>query len=113
MEFVVLVELLLLRVEIANSDVLLGDGGGLCRFLGAAAFGQVAGLGLMVRIALGVLKSDGLLPASLGGRLLPFERKRKGFLLRGFFRGDWPCGFFLGDPPATSASAMPPSILAP
>jgi hypothetical protein len=83
LEFVVLVELLLLRVEIANSDVLLGDGGGLRPFLGAAAFGQAAGLGPIVRIALGVLESDGLLPASLGGRLLPFEAEEEGLLAAG------------------------------
>jgi len=32
---------------------------------------------------------------------------------RGFFWGDWSCGFFLGDPPAASDSATPPSNLAP
>jgi len=113
---VVLVELLLLRVEIATSVVLLGDGGGLRRFggrfLGAAAFGQAAGLGRIVRIALGValgvLESDGLRPAAFARSM----RRRKVSSPRGFFRGDGPRGFFLGDPPAASASATPPSILA-
>ncbi len=49
-----------------------------------AAFGQVAGLGPIVRInlgvALGVLESDGLRPAALGGRLHPVEAKEEGLL---------------------------------
>jgi hypothetical protein len=85
---VVLVELLLLRVKIARSRVLLGDRGGLRRpwghLLGAAAFGQAAGLGPIVRIALGValgvLKSDGLRPAVLGGRLRPVNAKKESIL---------------------------------
>jgi hypothetical protein len=85
---VVLVELLLLRVEIARSRVLLGDGGGLRHpgghLLGAAAFGHAAGLGPIVRIALGValgvLESDGLRPAALGGRLRPVKTKQEGLL---------------------------------
>jgi hypothetical protein len=82
---VVVVKLLLLRVEIASSGVLLGDGGGLRRpLLGAAAFGQAAGLGPIVRIALGValgvLESDGLRPAALGGRLRPVKTKQEGLL---------------------------------
>ena len=68
--------------------VLLGDGGGLRhlggRFLGAAAFGQVAGLGRIVRIALGVtlgvLEFDGLRPAALGGRLCLVDAKEEGLL---------------------------------
>jgi hypothetical protein len=85
---IVVVELFLLRVEIVSSGVLLGDGGGLRRpggcLLGAAAFGQAAGLGPIVRIALGValgvLESDGLRPAALGGRLCPVEAKEEGLL---------------------------------
>jgi hypothetical protein len=54
------------------------------RALGAAAFGQVAGLGPIVRIALGValgvLESDGLRLAALGGRLRPVEAKEEGLL---------------------------------
>jgi hypothetical protein len=78
---VVLVKLLLLRVEIARSRVLLGDGGGLRRpgghLLGAAAFGQAAGLGPIVRIALGV--ALGVLKSN-GGRLRPVEAKEEGLL---------------------------------
>jgi hypothetical protein len=84
------VGLLLIHVKLLLV-ALLCDGGGLrClgeRFLGAAAFGQAAGLGPIVRIALGValgvLESDGLLPASLGGRLLPVEAEEEGLLAVG------------------------------
>jgi hypothetical protein len=92
------VELLLLRVELPFVT-LLCDGRGLRRlggrFLGAAAFGQAAGLGPIVRIALGValgvvlgialgvLESDRILPALLGGRLLPVEAEEEGLLAAG------------------------------
>jgi hypothetical protein len=76
---VVLVELLLLRGEIAKSVILLGDGRGLRRlggrFPGAAAFGPI------LRIA---LKLHGIRPAVLGWR------RRKVSSPRGFFRGDKP-----------------------
>ena len=55
------------------------------RLLRAAAFGHAAGLGPIFRIALGValgvLESDGLRPAALGGRLRPVEAKEE-FLRR-------------------------------
>jgi hypothetical protein len=41
------------------------------------------------------------------------RRRRKVSSPRSFFRGDGPRGFFVGDPSAASASATPPSILAP
>ena len=69
----VLVELLLLRGEIAKSVVLLGDGRGLrClggRFPGAATFGPI------LRIA---LELNGLHLAVLGCRLCSVEVKEEG-----------------------------------
>jgi len=117
---VVLVELLLLRVEIANSVVLLGDGGGFV-VLGGAFLGRppsdkwpasVRSFRSPWGSPWGSSSPMGSVRPHSAAAFARSMRRRKVSSPRGFFRGDGPRGFFLGDPPAASASATPPLILA-
>jgi hypothetical protein len=89
---VLVVEILLILVELANFFGLLGDGGSLGGCLGEGLLGA-ATFGPIVRVALGVavgfLEFDGLLPALLGDRLRPVEAAEEVSPPRGFFRGEW------------------------
>jgi hypothetical protein len=118
---IVLVELLLLRVEIARFRVLLGDGGGFVilggAFSGRPPFDKPT---VSVRSSGSPWGSPWGSSSPMGSvrprSAVPFARsrqRRKVSSPRNFFQGDGPRGFFLGDPPAASASATPPSILAP
>jgi len=93
-------------------------------FLGVAAFGPIVRaateLGFAIKVtasrelrfdARGTTVLETVLTVLVIGLLL--IRVELLLVMWGFFRGDWPCGFILGDPPATSASTTLPSILAP
>jgi hypothetical protein len=115
---VVVVELLLLRVKIASSGVLLGDGGGLRRPLLRAAPSDkppvsVRSSGSPWGLPWGSSSPMGSVRPRSAVAFARSRRRRKVSSPRSFFRGDGPRGFFVGDPPAASASATPPSILAP
>jgi hypothetical protein len=117
----VLVELLLLRVKIARSCVLLGDGGGLRR-PGGTLSGRPPSDKPPVSVRLtgspwgspwGSLSPMGSVRPRSAVAFAQSRQRRKVSSPRNFFRGDGLRGFFLGDPPAAPASATPPSILAP
>jgi len=120
---------LIVRIALGRAVEAVGEAGpiiritsGLDGLLVPALLGRRAAEGAgdaspIVRIAsevaeepVGFVELDGLFPASLGLRAV---ERRKVSAPRSFFRGDWSCGFFLGDPPAASDSATPPLNLAP
>jgi len=115
---------LIVRIALGRAVEAAGDAGpillitsGLNGLLVLASFGRRAAEGAgdagpIVRIASEVVEepTSSFRPCSAFVRS---RRRRKVSAPRGFFRGDWSCGFFLGDPPAASDSATPPLTLAP